>query len=53
MNNMAGDVIKKQAQRQKDEDEALNKYELEREQRLREEDRQRVARERNDKEEMR
>lgn len=38
MNNLAGDVIKKQAQRQKDEDNALTKYEMEREFRLRNEE---------------
>lgn len=50
---MAGSVIKQQAQKQRAEDEALTKYEMERELRLREEDRQRIARERAEKEQMR
>jgi hypothetical protein len=41
MNRMAGDVIKNQANRQKAEDDALTRYEIEREMRLREEDRAR------------
>lgn len=53
MNNMAGDVIKKQAQRQREEDDALTKYEMERELRLRAEDAKRIAREKMEKEEMR
>ena len=53
MNNMAGDVIKKQHQRQRDEDDALTRYEMERELRMREEDKQRQDRERREKEEMR
>ena len=52
MNNMAGDVIKKQHQKQRDEDDALTKYEMQRELRLREEDRRRMERERQEKEEM-
>lgn len=52
MNRMAGDVIKTQAQRQKQEDDALTRYELERELRLREEDRARAERERKEKSEM-
>jgi len=53
MNNMAGNVIKTQAQKQRHEDEALTKYEQERELRLREEDRRRIAREKMEKDEMR
>jgi len=52
MNNMAGNVIKTQAQKQRSEDEALTKYEQERELRLREEDRRRIERERIEKAEM-
>lgn len=52
MNNMAGDVIKKQHQKQRDEDDALTKYEMQRELRLREDDRRRMERERQEKEEM-
>lgn len=43
---MAGDVIKKQAQRQRDEDNALTKYEMERELRMRTEEQLRQQRER-------
>lgn len=43
---MAGDVIKKQAQRQRDEDNALIKYEMERELRMRTEEQLRQQRER-------
>ena len=52
MNRMAGDVIKNQATRQKAEDDALTRYEMEREMRLREEDRARQERERREKVEM-
>lgn len=50
---MAGDVIKKQHQRQREEDDALTRYEMDRELRMREEDRRRAERERQEKEEMR
>lgn len=53
MNNMAGNVIKQQAQKQRAEDDALTKYEMERELRLRQEDQARMARERQEKDEMR
>merc|ERR1711924_259467 len=53
MNNMAGNVIKNQAQKQRDENVALTRYEMERELRLRAEDAARMARERQEKEEMR
>jgi hypothetical protein len=38
MNNMAGNVIKTQAQKQKAEEDALTRYEMERELRLRAEE---------------
>ena len=50
---MAGNVIKNQAQKQRDENEALTRYEMERELRLRAEDQARLAREKQEKEEMR
>jgi len=50
---MAGNVIKNQAQKQRDENEALTRYEMERELRLRAEDQARLARERQEKDEMR
>lgn len=53
MNNMAGNVIKNQAQKQRDENEALTRYEMERELRLRAEDAARIAREKQEKDEMR
>lgn len=53
MNNMAGDVIKRQHQKQRDEDDALTRYEMERELRLREDDKRRIAREKQEKDEMR
>ncbi len=53
MNNMAGNVIKTQAQKQKAEEDALTRYEMERELRLRAEEQRRAAREKQEKEEMR
>jgi len=50
---MAGNVIKNQTQKQRAEDDALTRYEMERELRLRAEDQARLAREKQEKEEMR
>lgn len=52
MNRMAGDVIKNQTEKQKAEDEALIRYEMERELRMREEDRAKQEREKREKQEM-
>ena len=53
MNRLASGVIADQTQKRNEEDRNLTLYEMEREKRLREADERRMARDRQDKEEMR